>query len=200
MVQVQIRWIQHYLYCPHRFGLIENDCSFEENIFVARGNQSHERIINVDEYVSRNVVHKNSVNVYNDEWNLYGITDCLEFRKDEDGVYIEELGGRNKISIVEYKVKSPKKNEYHYEDFMQVLAQKICIDRLFNTDCKTFIYYVDTKKRIELSFTNDDYIKLKKLIAEIQTCIELGSIPSIKKGQYCSGCSMSNICMPIKRS
>ncbi|MBP3555728.1 MAG: Dna2/Cas4 domain-containing protein [Clostridia bacterium] len=40
---VDLRSIQQYLYCPHRFGLMENDCSWAENVFVSRGNLAHER-------------------------------------------------------------------------------------------------------------------------------------------------------------
>ena len=43
MNDISIRSLQHYLYCPHRWGLIEIDRAWVENYFVARGNIVHGR-------------------------------------------------------------------------------------------------------------------------------------------------------------
>ena len=50
--EITIRSIQHYLYCPHRWGLIEiNDC-WAENIFVTKANFLHERVHDPDKKYS----------------------------------------------------------------------------------------------------------------------------------------------------
>lgn len=43
-VEIAIRSIQHYLYCPHRWGLLEIDKAWEENIFVTKANLMHKRV------------------------------------------------------------------------------------------------------------------------------------------------------------
>ena len=43
-VEITIRSIQHYLYCPHRWGLLEIDKAWEENIFVTKANLMHKRV------------------------------------------------------------------------------------------------------------------------------------------------------------
>ena len=42
--EISIRSIQHYLYCPHRWGLIEIDRAWAENYFVTKANLMHERV------------------------------------------------------------------------------------------------------------------------------------------------------------
>ena len=43
-VEITIRSIQHYLYCPHRWGLLEIDKAWAENIFVTKANLMHKRV------------------------------------------------------------------------------------------------------------------------------------------------------------
>ena len=41
---IQIRSIQHYLYCPRRFALLEIDRDWQENAFVAKADLLHEHV------------------------------------------------------------------------------------------------------------------------------------------------------------
>lgn len=82
--EITIRSIQHYMYCPHRWGLLEIDCAWAENVFVTKANFMHERVHNPDKnYSSRGKKVFTAVPVYNDqkEYNLYGVTGCLELTK-----------------------------------------------------------------------------------------------------------------------
>ena len=201
-IEIGIRSIQHYLYCPHRWGLIEIDKAWVENTFVTKANLLHERVHNPDKsYTSRGKKVYTSIPIYNDldEYNLYGIVDCLEITKDKYGVPIRESEEKYQICIVEYKPTKPKEGDYNEDDLMQVFAQKICVDYVFGCDCKAVIYYADAKKRIQMSFDEDfekNNCTLKKLLGEMRDKLEKGIIPPIKKGQKCSGCSMKDLCMP----
>jgi CRISPR-associated exonuclease Cas4 len=101
--------------------------------------------------------------------------------------------------IVEYKPTKPKDKDYNYDDLMQVFAQKICVDYVFNCDCDAVIYYADVKKRIKLPL-KENFITydtdLKRIISEMSNYLEIGEIPKIRKSQMCNGCSMKDICMP----
>lgn len=191
-----IRSIQQYLYCPHRWGLMEIDCSWAENVFVSKGNLVHENVDAGKAFSARNAIIERSVKVYNDAWGLFGVIDCLELRRSPSGCFVEKYGEKFDLTIVEYKVRSPKTGNYRNEDAMQLLAQKICVDGIFKTDCKTFFYYADTKKRVKVEFHKEDYEFLKKALAEINLLRETSVIPPVRAGQYCSGCSLKDICMP----
>lgn len=196
--EIAIRSIQHYMYCPHRWGLIEIDRAWAENIYVTKANLMHERVHDPDRsYTSRGKKVYTSVPVYNDkeEYNLYGVTDCLEISENEAAEDIRN----SDICIVEYKPTMPKEKLFREEDAMQIFAQKICVDYVFKTDSRSAIYYADTKKRIRLDFREsfEKYdSELKRLLSEMRLNLKNGTIPAIEKGQKCSGCSMKDLCMP----
>lgn len=196
---IDLRSIQQYLYCPHRWGLKIMDCAWSENFFVCRGNLAHEKVIEGKITSAYGTVQERSVRVYNDEWDLYGVLDCLEFRKSEGGVVLPQREGKYAVSIVEYKVTAPKANVFRREDAMQLLGQKICVDGLFGCNAETFFFYKDTHRRERVIFSREDYDFLRKTLAEMRVLLSSGIIPPISKGQYCGGCSFKDICLPSKR-
>lgn len=200
--EIAIRSIQHYMYCSHRWGLLEIDRAWAENAFVTKANLMHDRVHNPDKnYTTKGKEVYTSVPVYNDleQYNLYGVTDCLEMTKDKQGVSINGSKEKYSICIVEYKPTKPKDREYYEEDLMQVFAQKICVDFVFGCDCNAVLYYADVKKRIVLPVKENFEIynqQLINLLEEMRVNLEKGIIPPIRKGQKCSGCSMKDLCMP----
>ncbi len=185
---ISIRSIQHYLYCPHRWGLLEIDCAWAENYFVTKANILHKRVHETGMYTSRGKKSYTSVTVYNDlpQYGIYGITDCIEFNKDG-------------CTIIEYKPTKPETAEYNHDDLMQVFAQKLCVDYVFGGDCEGCLYYGNVKKRIVLPLKEnfEQYnTELLSILSDIRDRRARGIIPPVKKGQKCSGCSMKDICMP----
>lgn len=206
-IEIAIRSIQHYMYCPHRWGLLEIDKAWAENAFVTKANLMHDRVHDPEQnYISRGKRVYTSIPVYNDiaEYNLYGVTDCLELLKDVNGISIDGSVEKYRLCIVEYKPTKPKNADYYEEDLMQVFAQKLCVDFIFGCDCEGVLYYADVRKRVTLPLKENFELydqKLKLLLTEMRRNLEQGIIPPIRKGQKCSGCSMKDLCMPsIKKS
>lgn len=201
-VEITLRSVQHYLYCPHRWGLLEIDKAWAENVFVTRANLLHDRVHNPEmNHSFRGKKVFTSVPVYNDleEYNLYGITDCLELTESPQGIPVRNSEKKYKICIVEYKPTKPKGREYREDDLMQVFAQKVCVDYVFGGDCSAELYYADARKRVTLPLREyfDEYDqKLKATLAEMRRYFMAGQIPMIRKDQKCSGCSMKDLCMP----
>ncbi len=199
-ISVSIRSIQHYLYCPHRWGLINIECSWAENYFVTKGNIIHDRVHDPDNsYVTRNKRVITSAAVYNDELGIYGVADCIELTKSRNGVRIESLPDRYKLTIVEYKPHKPKDSLFNVDDAIQVFAQKLCVDSVFHCDAEGVLYYADEKKRIVLPFPEEQerYLQeLKRVLNEIRKFTIKGEIPPIRKNQKCSGCSFQDLCIP----
>ncbi len=126
-IQLSIRSVQHYLYCPHRWGLLEIDRAWAENFFVTKANLLHKRVHDPDNhYAAKGKKVFTSVPVYCDDadYCLYGIVDCLEAAKTVSGVPIRGLDGQYQLCIVEYKPTQPKNKTYNEDDLMQVFAQK----------------------------------------------------------------------------
>lgn len=201
-VEINIRSIQHFMYCPHRWGLLEIDQVWEENMFVTKANLMHERVHNPENaHLSKGKEIYTSIPVYHDsnEYNLFGVLDCLELTEDSNGVVIPNRDKKYKVTIVEYKPTKPKDCDYKQDDLMQVFAQKICVDYILKSDCEAVIYYSDIKRRISLPIKSEFEslnLTLKKILKEMREHLKVGLIPKIRKGQNCNGCSMKDLCMP----
>lgn len=182
---------------------MEIDKAWAENFFVTKATLMHERAHTFNQnYLSRGRRIFTSVPVYNDleEYNLYGMTDCLEVEETDLGskLDLDSLKGKD-IRIVEYKPTKPKVGDYYEEDLMQIFAQKICVDYVFSCNCSAEIYYGDVKRRYRLPL-KENYSayneKLKIILKEIRENLKFGRIPPIRTGQKCGGCSMRDLCMP----
>lgn len=203
---ISIRDIQHFLYCPHRWGLIRNDCAWAENVFVTKANLQHKRVHDPDRsYVSRQKEVLTSVQVFNDrpELNLYGVTDCIELRHDPEGAAVPGHDGKYSLWIVEYKPTAPKATAWNEDDLMQVFAQKVCVDAVFHSRASGVLYYADCKKRVSLPLEenySEYYDILVQTLKQMRMYMENGQIPPVRKNQKCSGCSMKDMCLPKLRS
>lgn len=201
-IAITIRSIQHYLYCPHRWGLIEIGGCWAENYYVTKANLLHQRVHDPErQYVKKNRKVFTGVKVYNDlpEYNIYGVTDCIEAVEESDGITIRGENGKFGLTIVEYKPTQPVKSDYNEDDLMQVFAQKLCVDHIFGGNAKGELYYADVKKRIKLplqeNFHEYDNI-LKELLGGMRKCLTKGIIPKVNNRQKCQGCSFKDLCMP----
>ncbi len=181
---ITIRSIQHYLYCAHRWGLMEIDQAWAENIFVVKAQLVHKHAHTPDRSYSRGAVIHTDVTVWHDELDLSGKLDVLE---EKDGLF----------TIVEYKPSAPKAGTCRDEDAMQLFAQKLCADHALGKDCRVGIYYANTKKRHILTLDPLEYRpRIETVLSEMRSYLRRSQIPPIPAGQSCSGCSMRDICMP----
>jgi len=138
------------MYCPRRFGLLEINEDWRENALVVKGNLVHERVHGGGHsFSSKTVRAESSVQLYNDELDIFGVADCVEFRPDKTAEFSEKLGGNYKISLVEYKPTRPKNGEISRPDAIQVFAQKICADGIFGVKCEGVLYYADVKRSFD---------------------------------------------------
>lgn len=197
-MQINIRSLQHYLYCPHRWGLIEIGKIWAENMFVARGNLMHERVhdANLRTY-QKGSKQIRGVTVFHDELGIYGVVDCLELKKAVDGACID--GEKYKIKIIEYKPRKPKNQEYNMEDAIQVFAQMLCLRNIYNIEIECEIYYVLEKTRVKLPFVEkyEEFMNIfEEALFDIRKFMKVEEIPNIRKNQRCVGCSLKDLCMP----
>ncbi len=193
---VNIREVQHFAYCPHRWGLIHIGCDWKENVFVCKAKVVHERADLGKVVALRGNIIEHSVQVYNDKWGLFGILDALELKPSVKGEFIPKYNGRYDLTIVEYKPSVPRNEHALFADKMQLLAQKICADNVFGADSLACFYYADIHKRIMVSFSEEDRASLANILNSIVVCRREGNIPPFKKGAFCSGCSLKDICLP----
>lgn len=201
-MSIAIRNIQHFMYCPRRFALLEINRDWKENMFVVSANLMHEKVNNGSHSVhSQNLISMSNIRLYNDELDIYGVADCIEFKRSKNGVFISMLDGYFDVRVIEYKPTRPKNNEISETDAIQVFAQKLCADSLWGCKSEAYIYYSDVRKRTKLPF-DEEYERYYSILIEIidgmNDIYESGNIPSKRKVQKCSGCSMKDICIPLR--
>ena len=104
---------------------------------------------------------------------------------------------------MEYKPTKPKNQEFHESDAIQVYAQKLCVDAIFQCNSECFLYYADIRRRVKLPFeTQGTYYDelLRKYLMQMRQILESHVIPKRVRGQKCSGCSLSDLCFPKEKS
>ena len=199
---ISIRDIQHYQYCPRRFALLKLNCDWAENASVVKANLLHEHVHDGSHNFSDSKkVVRSDISVYHDapEYDLYGVPDCIEFLRSAEGVSIPLLDGTYQVQVVEYKPRAPKDALFHEADAIQVFAQKICADYVWHCSSSAYIYYADIRKRVRLPFDTEyeAYDRLlRELLTQMRSVLTSHRIPPRKKGQHCSGCSVSELCFP----
>lgn len=200
--QIALRDIQHFLYCPHRWGLMKIDCAWAENYFVAKAVVIHERVHDPKRnYTLRGRKVLTSLNVYCDlpEYDIAGVVDCLEAMPCSVGATLDTTKTRYSLCIVEYKPTMPQGRDFNPDDAMQVYAQKICVDNIFGCDCDAVLYYDDKNKRVSLPFREERAqwdAHLRATLAEMRKYLVDNRIPPISNEQSCGGCSLKDLCMP----
>lgn len=199
---VNIRAIQHHMYCPRRFALLEINDDWAENAYVVKGNLMHERVHDpAYAHSSGDRLVKNAVAIYNDAYDIFGVADCIEFIRDKNGAEIHGLDGKFKVRIIEYKPKPPKDGDFHESDAIQVFAQKLCADYVWQCNSEAYLYYSERRRRVKLPFDDEAVFAqydsmIKQHLDAMRGILESGIIPPRRKSQKCSGCSLADYCFP----
>ncbi|MCD8208813.1 MAG: CRISPR-associated protein Cas4 [Bacteroidales bacterium] len=196
---IQIRALQHYLYCPHRWGMLYLEGLWQDNYSTVGSTLNH---VNVHtdrmSHINPGKVCCSGVTVYSEKLGIYGKTDMLEFIRSGAALYVKALGGNYVLNLIEYKPTASKapRDTAARADIVQLYAQYCCVKELFACDVNPYIFYINTHRRVKIDFADEDYQTLLNVIAEICNCEKSGIVPKSMYGEKCRGCSMLDICMP----
>lgn len=196
--QIKIRDIQHFLYCPRRWGLHCIEGLWEDNYKTIMGNQVHSLVD--DPFFNesrRNTFVSRSMPVFSDELGIAGVADLVELISDVNGVIVHGHTGKFRLNVVEYKNGKPLKNEQvNYPDLMQLTAQVFCLKELFGEVVSAQMFYSATQHRTKVDITEQHIDSLKNVIKSMRAFLQGNVVPSKPLQQKCSNCSFENICLP----
>lgn len=175
--------LQHWLYCPRQCALIHNEQVWAENRFTAEGQLLHKKANEgPEEHRTAGSILRH-LNVSSETLGLTGICDIVE--KSRDGRY----------TPVEYKRGKPKA---HRADEVQVCAQALCLEEMFQTQIPTaLIFYGTTRRRTEVPL--DDVLRAltRSTIAAVREMKATGLTPSADyDSRRCDACSLIDLCQP----
>jgi len=180
---INVSALNHFGYCPRRFGLIYLEGEFADNIHTARGNAEHERVDRVAHLAGRNGARvEYALPIWSDRLGLVGKCDVVEFWPD------------GTLYPVEYK-HGPKRKRLN--DNLQLVAQALCLEEMFERPVgKGAIFHVSSHRRREVDFDATLRERMQKAIDGIRHLLESGRLPPPVNDGRCRECSLHDLCQP----
>ncbi|SUD90572.1 CRISPR-associated protein Cas4 [Psychrobacter phenylpyruvicus] len=179
--------LQHYLFCPRQFALIELECAWEENIFTAEGQVMHEKV-NSGGHDTRGAIKTvRTLPLGHRTLGLEGVADVVEYHANDDGSQTPYP--------IEYKRGRPKS---HRADEVQLCAQALCLEDMHQCHVpEGALFYGKTRRRHTVVFDDE----LRQITVEaIQACRHIIDSGKTPKPSYstskCRNCSLKDICHP----
>ncbi len=187
--------IQHYAFCPRQWALIHIEQQWEENYFTVMGNIMHENAHDKKFTEKRDrIVITRGMPVFSRTMGVRGDCDIVEFHQDKEGIPLKNYSGIYQPFPVEYKRGKPKE---HDADVLQLCAQAMCLEEmLVCTVPKGFLYYGETKRRIEVLFEDELRKKVTGTFEKMHQMMKRNYTPKGKITKACKSCSLAEQCLP----
>lgn len=179
---VMLSALQHYVYCPRQCALIHIEQVWDENLFTLRGQRVHDKVDIPDSEIVESIRIERSLPLWSHKLGLTGIADLVEFGLDGIPYPVEYKSGSKKPRLA---------------DDVQVCAQAICLEEMFNQPVPVgAIYHAASKRRREVKFTPE----LRSLVIEttqnVREQTRTAKVPAPVADQRCPDCSLIDACMP----
>ena len=179
--------LQHYLFCPRQFGLIELEDIWTENQFTAEGQVLHQKVNQPDQEKRGSIKTVRALRLANETLGIEGIADVVEYHQQTDGAETPYP--------IEYKRGKPKT---HRADEVQLCAQALCLEEMHSVAVpEGALFYGETRRRQVVVFDKDlRDLTLKTILA----CRDIVQTKTTPKADYnpkkCRACSLIDSCHP----
>jgi CRISPR-associated exonuclease Cas4 len=187
--------IQHFCFCRRQWALIFVERQWQENLLTVEGKLMHERADNpFFSEVRKGVIISRALPVASYRLGFYGVCDIVEFAPSPDGVQLRGREGLYLPAPIEYK----RGHEKHdHSDEVQVCAQALCLEEMLVVHIsKGFLYYGETRRRVEVELTEELRAFVAELAVEMHAYYERGYTPRVKPSKACKSCSLEEVCLP----
>lgn len=187
--------IQHFAFCRRQWAMIHIEQQWAENYRTTAGELMHRKAHDEGSFEKRgDLLIVRGLRIASRELGLSGQCDVVEFHVNEKGIAIFGYDGKWDLVPIEYKHGSPKENN---ADELQLCAQAVCLEEMFQTDVpEGFLYYGEKRRRSPVKFTDDLRFEVKKMADEMHALFQRGHTPNVKPTKQCKACSLENLCVP----
>jgi CRISPR-associated exonuclease Cas4 len=185
---IPISALQHILFCERQFALIHIEGIWSENVFTAEGKVLHERVHQEHHEARRLYRQEFGLHVRSLKYGLIGMCDLVELCLEPSGKIAEAFP-------VEFK---RGKNKEEEEDKVQLCAQAMCLEEMFDIIIpEGQIYYLQDHRRTRIPLEQDLRKKVLQLADRARELIIQGQTPiAIFERKKCTTCSLLEQCMP----
>jgi len=179
--------LQHYLFCPRQFALIELEDIWIENQFTAEGQVLHQRVNQPDQQKRGAIRTAWALRLAHVALGIEGVADVVEYHKQADGGEIPYP--------IEYKRGKPKT---HRADEVQLCAQALCLEEMHGVAVPDgALFYGEVRRRTSIVFDDELRDLTQKTIAACRIIVQTNITPkAIYKSKKCSACSLIDQCHP----
>lgn len=187
--------IQHFAFCRRQWALIHIEQQWQENFLTVSGNIMHEKAHQTDIREKRkDMIITRGMSICSRTLGISGNCDVVEFHKDENGIPIQNYEGLYQPVPVEYKKGRPKE---HDADVLQLCAQAMCLEEMLACEVsKGYLYYGETKRRLEILFDKELRERVTKAFAEMHELYKRSHTPKVRTSKSCKACSLAELCLP----
>ncbi len=173
--------LQHYLFCPRQCALIHVEQLWAEDGATAEGRLLHERTDAGRPDRRHGIKILRSLTIRSFSLGVSGKADVVE------------LHGATPYPV-EYKRGRPKT---HRADEVQLCAQAICLEEMFNTPVpEGALFYGETRRRSVVAFDGELRALTARVAADARNMIAADVTPPPVFRPACGKCSMQELCRP----
>lgn len=191
---LRISGIQHYVFCPRQWALIEIDGEWEENILTVTGSILHEKVHQSNRDSRSKAITVRGMRIRSDEYQIQGQCDAVEYIPDDKGIYIPAYKGKFLVYPVEYKKGKSKADD---SDRLQLTAQTVCLEEMLCCEIpKAYLFYFETRRREEVIISDELRTALKEMVRQMLHYRDRNHIPKVKIKPRCRSCSLNEKCVP----
>lgn len=192
---IMLSGIQHFAFCRRQWALIHIEQQWEENYKTTAGKLMHKKAHEEGSFEKRgDLLVTRGLRIASHELGFSGQCDVVEFHQDKNGITVFGYDGKWSLIPVEYKHGRPKE---HNADELQICAQAICLEEMFQTSIdEGFLYYGENRRRSKVIFGADLRNEVKNISNEMHELFHKGYTPKVKPSKQCKACSLENLCVP----
>ncbi|MDO9139242.1 MAG: CRISPR-associated protein Cas4 [Methylobacter sp.] len=179
--------LQHYLFCPRQFALIELEDIWTENQWTAEGQVLHQKVNQPDHEKRGSIRTAWALRLANAELGIEGVADVVEYHKQADGTEIPYP--------IEYKRGKPKT---HRADEVQLCAQALCLEDMHGVAVpEGALFYGEVRRRHPVIFDAELRDLTAQTILACRTIVQTKATPkAVYKAKKCKACSLIDPCHP----
>lgn len=179
--------LQHYLYCPRQFALIELEDVWLENQFTAEGQVLHQRVDQAEQEKRGDIRTVRALRLAHASLGIEGVADVVEYHRLPDG--------SERPFPIEYKRGKPKS---HRADEVQLCAQALCLEDMEGISVpEGALFYGEVRRRHVVEF---DAALREMTLQTILACRAIVQSKITPKAVYqaakCRHCSLIEPCHP----
>lgn len=186
--------LQHVIYCDRQAALIHVERLWSENAHTVEGRHVHEHAHEAGGESRGSVRVVRALPLRSLALGVSGIADVVEFHRDESGAPLPGRSGQWRPFPIEYKKGKAKR---HRADEVQLCAQAMCLEEMFETAVpEGALFYGTTKRRKAVAY--DDELRALTVSAarRFREIVDERLTPAARWGAKCRQCSLIEQCHP----